>query len=218
MTTPIHTVLFDLDGTLLDSIQLILGGFHEMMRVHKGSVPADELWLRGIGTPLSKQIAEFAEDAAEAERMRATFAEYNVRHHQELARAYPGLVAVVRALHAASIKLGVVTSKKRRGAFRGLDTMGLRTEFAAVVGADDVSHPKPHPRPVLQALELLDADPETAVFVGDSSHDMASGHAAGVRVGAVLWGPFSREALAPYEPTYWFEHPSELLPVLLPGR
>lgn len=218
MAHPIRTVLFDLDGTLLDSIQLILGGFHEMMRVHKGAVPPDEVWLRGVGTPLARQIAQLADDDAQAESMRATYAAYNVRHHEELAGAYPGVVEVVQRLKAAGIKLGIVTSKNRRGAFRGLDTMGLRAEFGAVVGVDDVSHPKPHARPVLQALELLDADPETAVFVGDSSHDMASGRSAGVRTGAVLWGPFSREALVPYAPTYWFEHPSELLATLLPDR
>jgi len=214
---PIRTVLFDLDGTLLDSIALILAGFHEMMTVHKGAVPPDIVWTRGIGTPLVTQIAELADDAEQAEAMRVTYAHYNVSNHERLARAYPGVVDVVRTLQRSGVALGIVTSKKRRGAFRGLDTMGITDAFGAIVGVDDVSHAKPHPRPVLQAIELLDADPSTTVFIGDSDHDMASGRAAGVRTGAVLWGPFDRDTLARHEPTWWFEDPSQLLPVLLPG-
>lgn len=215
MAHPIRAVLFDLDGTLLDSISLILGGFREMMRVHHGEVPPDEVWLRGIGTPLAHQIAELADGPLQAEAMRATYAEFNVAHHEELASAYPGVVPLVRALSAAGKKLAIVTSKKRRGAFRGLDTMDLRHAFRAVVGVDDVTHAKPHPRPVLQALELLGASAEEAVFIGDSSHDMASGRAAGVRTGAALWGPFDRSTLAPHEPTWWFETPAEVLDALL---
>lgn len=216
MTAPVRTVLFDLDGTLLDSIELILGGYREMMRVHHGTVPPDEVWLRGIGTPLRLQIAELASDAAQAEEMRLTYRAYNIEHHERLAGPYPGVCAVVDALAEAGIALGVVTSKRRVGAFRGLDRMGLTERFGAVVGADDVSHPKPHPRPVHHALELLDADPETAVFIGDSTHDMESGRAAGVRTGAVLWGPFSQDALAPHEPTWWFEEPGAILASLVP--
>ena len=215
MAHPIRAVLFDLDGTLLDSISLILGGFREMMQLHHGEVPPDEVWLRGIGTPLARQIAELAHGPAQAEAMRATYAEFNVRNHEALASAYPGVVSVVRALSAAGMKLAIVTSKKRRGAFRGLDTMGLTDCFPAVVGVDDVTHAKPHPRPVHQALELLGASAEEAVFVGDSSHDMASGRAAGVRTGAALWGPFARSALAPHEPTWWFESPDQVLDTVL---
>lgn len=216
MPAPVRSVLFDLDGTLLDSIELILGGYREMMRVHHGAVPPDEVWLRGIGTPLRRQIAELADDEAQAEAMRLTYRDYNIAHHEALAGPYPGICEVVEALHAAGVGLAVVTSKRRVGAFRGLDRLGLTERFGAVVGADDVSHPKPHPRPVLQALELLDADPETAVFIGDSTHDMESGRAAGVRTGAVLWGPFSRTALAAHEPTWWFEEPAGILDTLTP--
>ena len=93
--------------------------------------------------------------------------------------------------------------------------MGLEPFFGAVVAADDVERPKPHPQPVLRALELLGSDAASAVFIGDSTHDMESGRAAGVRTGAALWGPFSREALAVHGPTWWFERPGDLVDVLL---
>ncbi|MCO4771384.1 MAG: HAD-IA family hydrolase [Deltaproteobacteria bacterium] len=216
MAHPIRTVLFDLDGTLLDSIELILGGFREMMRRHHGEVPQDDVWLRGIGTPLAKQIAELATDAEQAEAMRETFAAYNVANHDAFAGPYSGVTEVVETLHAAGINLGIVTSKRRIGAFRGLRRMGMTDWFGAVVAADDVERPKPHAQPVHQALDLLGADAASAVFIGDSTHDMESGRAAGVRTGAVLWGPFTRASLAVHEPTWWFDHPDELLSVLMP--
>ena len=75
----------------------------------------------------------------------------------------------------------------------------------------DVENPKPHPEPVTQAVRLLDADPATTVYIGDSIHDMRSGRAAGVRTAAVLWGPFGREHLEEAEPDYWLRTPGEIL-------
>ncbi len=214
MTAPLRAVLFDLDGTLLDSIELILGGFREMMRVHHGHVPSDEVWLAGIGTPLADQIAHLAADAAQAEAIRETYAAYNVRHHEELAAPYPGVVPVVEQLRAAGTPLALITSKRRRGALRGLDRMGLSGAFDLVLGADDVLRAKPDPWPVTHALERLGVAPRDAVFVGDSSHDMAAGRAAGVRTAASLWGPFSRASLEAHAPTWWLDHPQELLAIV----
>ena len=214
MTHPIRTVLFDLDGTLLDSIRLIVDAFHHMMERHHGRRVDERVWLDGVGTPLVKQIAELAEHDAQAEEMLATYRAYCVDNHDHAVSAYAGMPEAVRALDAQGMKLGIVTSKRRVGAFRGLATMQLTEHFPVVLGVDDVEHPKPHPRPVLKAIELLDADPETTVFIGDSTHDMECGRAAGVRTAAVLWGPFSRASLEPHEPTWWVEHPDALLDVL----
>ena len=83
-----------------------------------------------------------------------------------------------------------------------------------LVCADEVTNPKPHPEPVEKALALLGAEPATAVYVGDSIHDMVSGRAAGVRTAAALWGPFGREHLAGATPDYWLETPGDLLGLL----
>ena len=79
-----------------------------------------------------------------------------------------------------------------------------------IVGADEVTHPKPHPEPVLKALNLLGAPPEETVFVGDSRHDIECGRAAGVKTAAVLWGPFARAHLEDLAPDYWLERPEDL--------
>jgi pyrophosphatase PpaX len=79
-----------------------------------------------------------------------------------------------------------------------------------VVGSDEVTHPKPHPEPVLRALALLGSDPARAVFIGDSRHDIECGRAAGVRTAAVLWGPFDRAHLDDLRPDYWLAIPADL--------
>jgi len=207
---PLSTFLFDLDGTLIDSIELILRSYRHTMRLHRGHEPSDDVWMEGLGTPLWVQFRHFTEDPAEIEAMVATYRAYNLAHHDELVRPYDGVVEAVRALRARKKTLGLVTSKMRSGALRGLRVAGLEDAFQVIVGADEVTHPKPHPEPVLMALERLRAPAAGAVFVGDSRHDVECGRAAGVKTAAVLWGPFDRAHLADLEPDYWLERPEDL--------
>lgn len=206
----LSTFLFDLDGTLIDSVELILRSYRHTLHAHRGTVPPDELWLKGLGTPIRVQLRQWTEDPAEIEQMAATYAEYNLEHHDALVRPYDGIVNAVRGLKEDGRRLGVVTSKVRSGASRGLRVAGLEPVFDVIVGADDVQHPKPHPEPVLAALDRLEAQPGEAVFIGDSRHDIESGRAAGVKTAAALWGPFDRAHLADLEPDYWLEHPDEI--------
>jgi pyrophosphatase PpaX len=127
---------------------------------------------------------------------------------------YPGVVAAVAAIRRAGRATGLVTSKNRSGALRGLTLANLEQMMDVLVCADEVSNPKPHPEPVQKALALLDADAEASVYVGDSIHDMMSGRAAGVRTAAALWGPFGREHLEGATPDYWLERPADLLGLL----
>src|SRR5205814_6675812 len=116
----LSTFLFDLDGTLIDSIELILRSYRHTMRQHRGHEPSDDVWMAGLGTPLWVQFRHFTEDPAEIEAMVATYREYNLAHHDELVRPYDGVVAAVLALRAQGKMLGLVTSKTRSGALRGL--------------------------------------------------------------------------------------------------
>jgi pyrophosphatase PpaX len=206
----LSTFLFDLDGTLIDSIELILRSYRHTMRLHRGHEPADDVWMQGLGTPLWVQFRHFTEDPAEIEAMVATYRAYNLAHHDELVRPYDGVVAAVRSLQDGGKALGLVTSKMRSGAVRGLQAAGLEDAFPVIVGADEVTHPKPHPEPVLTALERLGARASDAVFIGDSRHDVECGRAAGVKTAAVLWGPFDRSHLQDLEPDYWLERPADL--------
>jgi pyrophosphatase PpaX len=209
---PLSTFLFDLDGTLIDSIDLILRSYRHTMQVHRSAdpLPPDDVWMKGLGTPLWVQFRDWTDDEAEIAAMVATYRAYNLTHHDALVKPYDGVVSEVLKLQTHGMRLGLVTSKLTDGAMRGLKLAGLDQAFEIVVGAGDVTHPKPHPEPVLKALELLDAAPEGAVFVGDSRHDMECGRAAGVKTAAVLWGPFDRAHLADLNPDFWLEKPEQL--------
>ncbi len=209
--SPYDTYLFDLDGTLIDSIELILASYRHTLRVHRGSVPPDDVWLKGLGTPLVIQFREFSEDDAEIASMVETYREHNLAHHDEMVREYPGVRDVVTTLQSRGTQLGIVTSKKRTGSLKGLETCGFDDTFRTLVTADDVDRYKPNPDPVLRALELLDADPDLTVFIGDSPHDVNAGRAAGVATAAVTWGPFPRAWLEPTKPDHWVDEPRQLL-------
>ncbi|HEX4573997.1 MAG TPA: HAD-IA family hydrolase [Gemmatimonadales bacterium] len=206
----LSTFLFDLDGTLIDSIELILRSYRHTLRAHRGEEPPDDVWMTGLGTPLWVQFRHFTDDPAEIDAMVATYRAYNLAHHDELVRPYAGVADAVRALAGQGKTLGLVTSKMRSGAIRGLERAGLADAFAVIVGSDEVTHPKPHPEPVLIALARLGVPATGAVFIGDSRHDLECGRAAGVRTAAVLWGPFARAQLEDLAPDYWLERPEDL--------
>ena len=205
------TYLFDLDGTLLDSIALILASFHHTRRVHYGDALPDSTWLAGIGRTLWDVFADMADDAAQVDAMVATYRAHNLANHDAMVRPYPGVVEVVEALAARGARMAIVTSKVRVGAERGLTHLGLLERFPVRVCADDVVRGKPDPEPVRRALSALGSAPEDAVFVGDSPHDMEAGQRAGVATAAALWGPFERTVLEAHRPTRWLSHPADLL-------
>lgn len=204
------TFLFDLDGTLIDSIELILQSYRHTMRAHRGVEPPDDVWMEGLGTPLWVQFRLWSHDETEIKAMVETYREYNLAHHDELVRPYDGVVDQVRQLVSRGKTLGLVTSKMRSGALRGLRLAGIEDAFAVVIGADDVTNPKPHPEPVLLALERMGRPGSDAVFIGDSRHDIECGRAAGVKTAAALWGPFDRDHLEDVDPDYWLEQPQDI--------
>jgi pyrophosphatase PpaX len=209
--TTLRTVLFDLDGTLIDSIRLILDSYHHTLTQHNLPARTDEDWLKGVGTPLHVQFSEWREFPDTLEAMITTYREYNLKHHDRMVTVYPGVLEAVREIKAASIQTGLVTSKNRQGALRGLQLVGLEALMDVLVCADEVTNPKPHPEPVEKGVALLGADPTTTVYVGDSVHDMVSGRAAGVKTAAALWGPFGRAHLEGAKPDYWLQAPRDLV-------
>jgi pyrophosphatase PpaX len=208
------TFLFDLDGTVLDSIELILRSYRHTLQTHLGVVPPDELWLQGLGTPIWVQLRHWTQDPDQIAAMVETYRTYNMEHHDALVSAYDGIIAVVEELKARGKLVGLVTSKSRSGAERGLTVTGLAPSFDVIVGADEVVHPKPHPEPVLVALERLGARAQDTVFIGDSRYDLECGRAAGVATAAALWGPFDRDDLDDLHPDHWLEQPRDVRALL----
>ena len=208
-------VLFDLDGTIIDSIGLILESYRHTFARFGVACPGDAALIAGIGKPLEITMAPFAKDDAERLAMVASYREYNYALHDERITGYAGVAEAVRAFAEAGVKLALVTSKNRMGSRRGLRVAGLEGVIDHIVASEDVTRPKPDRQPVDLALALVGEPAERALFVGDSPHDMTSGKAAGVETGAALWGPFTREDLAHTEPTHWLASIDDLARLVL---
>lgn len=211
MATLKPTILFDLDGTLIDSIELILSSMRYSFARLDRECPSDEEWSAGIGIPLFTMFRRYARSDDEHAAFIRAYREHQLEHHDRLVRCYDGVVDVVRTLRERGHLLGIVTSKSEYLALRGLTNVGLATYMDTIVGCDASSRHKPDPEPVEIALHRLDTAPGDALFVGDSVHDLLAGKAAGVETAAALWGAFRREDMEPGEPTRWLENIYELL-------
>jgi pyrophosphatase PpaX len=203
-------VLFDLDGTLIDSIALLLGSVHYAFKDFPRRAPTDTEWIAGIGTPLSQQISAFTESAEELAELTNRYRSFQREHHDDLTTLYPGTLDTIQALQAAGHPMGIVTSKSNAMMERALAFTGIAPYMRTTIGCDSCHLHKPDPYPVRLALRELDYSPEEAIFVGDSPHDMASGRAAGVTTIAALWGPFAKEQLAPTHPSYYLDSITQL--------
>jgi pyrophosphatase PpaX len=207
-------VLFDLDGTLLDSIELILSSARYAFAARGREYPSDETWAAGIGIPLVTMFQRYAHDDADCAAFISVYREHQFANHDRLVRCYDDVVETVRALHARGHELAVVTSKSQYLALRGLVHVGLARYIDTIVGHDASSRHKPDPEPVRIALQRLDCPPTHAIFVGDSVFDLQAGNAAGVISVAATWGATRREGLEPGKPTHWLERISDLLPLV----
>lgn len=205
-------LLFDLDGTLVDSADLILESYRHTMRTHFGEVPPDQVWLETLGTPLRHAFKRFSDTPEGVLELTETYLEFNLRMHEELIRPFEGVRQTLEALLDGGFRLGIVTSKAAAGTARSLAACSLpEAWFEAIVTADEPVPHKPDPAPVLLALERMEATPAAAAYIGDSVWDMRSGRAAGVRTVAALWGPFSEDELAAERPDLMIDRPSDLL-------
>jgi pyrophosphatase PpaX len=210
----IRAILYDFDGTLADSTELILRCWRHMMTEHHGSCPPDAEWLSGFGMTLESQVSRFGRSEDEVAAMLHTYRSHQDGLHDAMLRPFPGTAEVVRELERRGFLLAIVTSKHRRSAMRGMELCGLLEHFPVVVTPEDVRHAKPHPEPVLAALTRLGVPAEAALFIGDSPHDIASGRAAGTRTAGALWGPFPRGDLERAAPDALLARPADALALL----
>ncbi|HEX2079694.1 MAG TPA: HAD-IA family hydrolase [Longimicrobium sp.] len=210
----IRAVLYDFDGTLADSTELIMRCYRHTMRTHLGHCPPDEEWLRGFGTPLESQMLRFAPGPAQVEAMLDTYRTYQEELTDALMRPFPGAVETVAELDRRGYRLAIITSRRRRATMRGMELCGLVSHFDVIVTPEDVTEAKPHPEPVLFALRELGVAPREALFVGDSPHDVAAGRGAGTRTAGALWGPFPRAALEKARPDALLNRQQDVLSLL----
>jgi pyrophosphatase PpaX len=208
---PIEVVLFDLDGTLIDTIELILSSLRHATAEVLGEAPADDVLLHNVGVPLRVQMAEFAPDRVD--ELLLAYRAHNDQVHDELVCEYEGTEEALRALASRGYRMGIVTSKSVAVAHRGLDRFGLGSFFETLVGYEDTDIHKPNPEPVLLAAHRMGVHISRCCYVGDSPHDINAGRAAGATTVAALWGPF-RERVTEAGPDFVIEQLTELPGIL----
>ena len=203
-------VLFDLDGTLIDSIGLLLASVRNAFEGFAGRAPTEEEWVAGIGTPLAKQLRAFCESEEQLEAVTLRYRTFQRAAHDRLTTVFSGTLEVLGRLAAAGHPMGIVTSKSNEMMDRALELTGIAAYMSTRIGCDSCSIHKPDPFPVRMALEELGYDAGEAVFVGDSPHDINAGNSAGVVSIAALWGPFTRDQLDVANPAHYLKDISEL--------
>ncbi len=197
----IRTVLFDLDGTIIDTNELIIETFLHVLRDKTPSPFTREHIIPSMGLTLEEQLRIFT-GQDQVDELVAAYRKYNLERHDELVREFPYVKEVMADLHASGIQLGVVTTKMRATTERALRMFGLIDYLSTIVTVQDVNHPKPHPEPVLRAVEALQANPAQTIMVGDSPADILSANAAGVISCGVAWSLKGETVLSQYEPRH----------------
>ena len=213
-TKQIKGVLFDNDGTLVDTRDLILASMHHATKVVLGREYSEEEYMAGVGTPLESQMLDFANgDQTVADRLTSVYREHNHAAHDRMIGKFDGIADTLSKLKAAGVSLGVVTSKRHALAWHGLEITGLSGYFDFLIGPDDCAEHKPKPGPILEGCKRMGLDPSECVYVGDSPYDIQAGNAAGCATAAVLWGVFPREALAADAPDFFCSNAREMTAV-----
>jgi len=210
----LKAILFDLDGTVLDTQDLILHSMKHAFTAVLGAdaLPADETLLSMVGIPLREQMERFSPE--HSEQLLAAYLEKNLEVQDSMLKGFSGTEAALAALIESGYRLAIVTSKRNAPAVHGLDMMGLTDYFEFVLGSDDTAEHKPKPGPLLDAARLMGLDVHDCAYVGDSPYDMLAARAANMLAVGALWGMFSKESLLESGAEVFVSHISELSEIL----
>jgi len=203
-------VLFDLDGTVVDSGSIILASMRHATREVLGKEFGDEELLQAVGGPgLEAQLAVFGPD--QVDELVRVYRAHNEPLHDEL-EACTGMADVLVQLHAEGRRLGVVTAKRRSTVELAFARVPLAHLFETIVGGDETERHKPDPEPLLLAAQRMGAEPAQSAYVGDSPFDVLAAKAAGMFAIAVTWGRIhDRARLEEAKPDAIVDTPAELL-------
>lgn len=196
----IQAILFDLDGTIIDTYDLILTSLRYTLKKVLGKEYPEAQLMHKVGQPLRVQMYDYTDSEETVEELLRVYRDYNKIHHDELVKSFDGTEETLEYFRQAGFPMGIVTSKMHGSALWGLRHFGLDGYFDFVIGADDCDKHKPDPAPVRYGIERLGIGSRSCVYVGDSPYDIQSGKGADTYTVAALWGMFSAEELAKEQP------------------
>jgi pyrophosphatase PpaX len=213
LTAPVfRAVVVDLDGTLVDSVELITVSFQHAIREVLGREASLEEAVQHVGTPLKEEMVRISPE--HADELVAVYREFNHRQHDRMLKLYDGILDLLDDLTKAGCRLGLVTSKSRPTTQMAFDLTGIEPYFDATVCCDEAPGNKPSADPILFCLKHLGVGPGEAAYVGDSPSDIQAAHAARVTAVAVTWGVFDAGTLAAEKPEILVHTMSQLAGVL----
>jgi pyrophosphatase PpaX len=226
----VNLLLFDFDGTLVNTTPLILRTFRATWEQVFGFVYEDSQYIRTFGMLLPKAMRALTEQAiaegrvarpvdrsaflaAMEEELTLAYRAFNRKWHDEMIEPFDGVEETLGELKSREFGLGVVSSKMRAGLLRGLNFFQMSGLFDVIIAGDDCENHKPHPEPLLRAIGMMGAEPRETAYIGDSVYDIIAGRAARVRTAAAMWGPFPRTELESLHPDYLLDDPRDMLAV-----
>lgn len=178
-------LLFDIDGTIIDTERAVISSLQKVLKVEKGiDYPASELSFV-LGIPGSAALRQL--NVANPEEAGQKWNEYMKEFYNDI-RVFPDLEEIIKQLHNLKIKTGIVTSKTKQELIDDFDPFGLHNYFDHIICADDTSKHKPDPEPIAKCLEMGKASPSETIYIGDTSYDMQCAQSAGVDFALALWG------------------------------
>ncbi|RKD21815.1 hypothetical protein BEP19_14470 [Ammoniphilus oxalaticus] len=208
-----ETVLFDLDGTLIDTNELIITTFLHVLGIHlPGQYTRDDI-ISHMGQTLAEQMGRYG-----GEELRDTLIEayrdYNLKIHDEYVKEFERVNDTLEQLQSLGVTMGIVTTKQRKTAEMGAKLFGIDQYMNAFVAFESTKKHKPNPDPVLKGIELTAADPQTTIMIGDSQYDIQAAQEAGIDSAGVAWSMKGPDFLKQFNPTYILNDMADLIPII----
>ena len=208
----IDTLLFDLDGTLIDTNELIIKSFLHTLEHYRPGEYTREHVLEFIGPPLADSFLKV--EPERVDEMIQHYRAFNHEMHDELVEEYEGVYETIEQLHKQGYKMAIVTTKIRKTAMMGLKLTGLDQFFDVVIGLDDVENAKPDPEPLIKALNQLGSKKESAMMIGDSHSDVLAGKNLGIPTAVVGWSIKGEEKIRTFEADYILSTMRDLIAIV----
>lgn len=201
--------IFDLDGTLIDTNEIIISTFKHVLKKELDYELEHHEMMKIFGQPLSKQMAYFSPENAEF--LCQEYRKFYHVHSLKMTKLFPGVFETVQQLRQLEKPIGVVTNKFRKPAMHAIRALELEPFINFIIAGDEIKNPKPAPDAVIKCMEVMDAVPEETLMIGDSPLDMQAAKGAGIQNALVKWSIFEDEKFVHHSPDFFIENMSEIL-------
>ena len=205
-------ILFDFDGTLLDTNDLIISGLNKAAKKFIGRELSSEDLNAILGKFLEEQMRHLSEE--HYNDMVLLYREFYKQNQDKMSKEFPGINQMLHDLKGLGCKIAVVSAKGRGGIEHGMKQFGMQEYIDLVISAYDVENNKPHPEPALKALEGFGAEAGSALMIGDSPYDILCGKNAGIKTVLVDWTIFPKQQILDLKPDYHIKTPQDLVDII----